>query len=130
MRSKSVPEHLVLHLDIMRLARIRGIKEPSAFLTAYGFTDHTAKQYTTGRVQRPDLRDMLKLCRIFSCSLPDLFRLDLPEGKTLDPSDPLAVLVRPSEEPDLHKLLRDMPLKDVHQLARDLASGKKTSSED
>lgn len=128
MRSKSIPEHSVLHIDILRLCRIKGVDEPYSFLTAYGFTPHTAKQYTTGRVQRPDLRDMLKLCRIFGCGLHDLFRLELAPGKEPSPNDPLAVLVRPAEEPDLHKLLRDMPLNEVHKLAQDLVTARKASS--
>ena len=90
MRSKSIPDQSVLHVDILRLARIKGIDKPFSFLTAHGFTDHVAKQYTTGRVPRPDLRDLLKLCRIFGCSFPDLFRLELAKGKSPAPGDPLA----------------------------------------
>lgn len=124
MRSKSIPEQLVLHVDILRLCRIKGVDEPYSFLTRHGFTDHTAKQYKNGRVQRPDLRDLLKLCRIFACSLQDLFRVDLPKGKSLPADDPLAVLVRPSEEPDLHKLLRDMPLDQVRKIAQGLVTSR------
>ncbi len=123
MRSKSSPDNSALHIDIIRLTRIKGISEPYSFLTANGFTDHTAKQYTTGRVQRPDLRDLLKLCRIFGCALPDLFRLDQAAGSTLAPGDPLASLVRPATEPDLHKLLRELPLDQVRKIADNLAAG-------
>ncbi len=125
MRSKSIPDQSVLHVDILRLARIKGIDKPFSFLTAHGFTDHVAKQYTTGRVQRPDLRDLLKLCRIFGCSLPDLFRLELAKGKSPAPGDPLAELVRPAEEHDLRELLRGLPLEEARKLGQELAAARK-----
>lgn len=112
----------MLTLDLQRVFRLKAITKPYTFLTAHGFTHHTAYRLANGKCRSISLRHLEKLCRILHCEPHDLLAYK-PEPNTVQPlNDPLAFLHRPEAEViDLHVLMSGLSPRQMQELSAELA---------
>ena len=112
----------MLHLDLQRVFKLKAIARPYSFLTANGFTHHTAYRLANGKCRSISLRHLETLCRILHCEPHDLLAY-VPETNVVPSAkDPLAILQRdPAEVVDLHTLVSGLSPKQMEELSAELA---------
>ncbi len=111
----------MIRLNIRHIARLKGIDHTYSFLTANGFTHHTAKQLSSGSVKRLHFRHLEKLCRIFACEPHDLYDYETKMSASLSSSDHLAFLKKSSASADIQAIIRSLPLKELENLVQDVS---------
>ncbi len=112
----------MITLDLRRVMKIKAITKPYAFLTANGFTHHTAYRLTNGKPGSIGFRHLEKLCRILHCQPHDLLAYT-PEVNTVPPAnDHLAFLHRPETDvPDVHAIMSTLSPQQMEELSTEIA---------
>jgi hypothetical protein len=119
----------MLNLDLQRVFKLKAITRPYSFLTAHGFTHHTAYRLANGKCRSISLRHLEKLCRILHCEPHDLLAY-VPEPNAMQPAnDPLAFLQRhEAEVVDIHALMSGLSPQQMLELSAELAQRYRLAS--
>ncbi|MCB9164074.1 MAG: helix-turn-helix transcriptional regulator [Flavobacteriales bacterium] len=102
--------------------KVKAITKPYAFLTANGFTHHTAYRLTNGKPRTVSLRHLEKLCRILHCQPHDLLAYTPDANTVLPGTDHLAFLQKPDAElPDLQAIMSTLSPQQMVELSMEMA---------
>lgn len=112
----------MITLNVRRAARLKGIARPLRFLTANGFTYHTARILLSGKALRVDLRDIERLCRIMKCEPYDLMDYSPPNDFPKSFEDHLAFLSKQTIDADIHHMISKLSLKEMSDLTAEVAA--------
>ncbi len=112
----------MITLDVRRATTIRGIARPLRFLTANGFTYHTARILLSGKAKRVDLRDIERLCRILQCEPHDLMDYTSPKDLLKGSIDRLTFLSKKNTDAEVRKVLSQLSLKEMTELNAEIAA--------
>lgn len=119
----------MLTLDLQRVFKLKAITRPYTFLTANGFTHHTAYRLTNGKCRSISLRHLEQLCRILHCEPHDLLAYKPEPYAVRAPNDPLMFLHRPEAEVvDLHALMSGLSPRQMQELSAELAQRYRQAS--
>ncbi len=112
----------MLAININHVMRLRGIRNPYTFLTANGFSHHTAYRLAHDKCKSLHLGHLEKLCRILRCEPHDLLAYTAQPNAPVGMQDHLAFLTR-TEAPviDLDSIMRSLPLAEAITLGKQLA---------
>ena len=108
----------MLHLNLKRIFKARGIEQPYKFLAQNGFVPFTAHKYKNGKVEHMRLDHMERLCILLNCTPNDIF--DWIPNDLLDdhPDHPLQRIRRKEKKTDISKLLSKMSLEKLEEIER------------
>lgn len=112
----------MITLNVRRAARLKGITRPLRYLTANGFTYHTARILLSGKALRVDLRDIERLCRILHCEPHDLMDYAPPTDFPIGAEDRLAFLSKHNLDADIHQMIAKLSLKEMAALTAEVAA--------
>jgi len=119
----------MLTFDLQRVFKLKAITKPYTFLTANGFTHHTAYRLANGKCRSISLRHLEQLCRILHCEPHDLLAYAPEPNSVRSPNDPLAFLQRtPEEVVDIHALMSGLSPRQMQELSTELAQRYRKAS--
>lgn len=116
----------MLKLDVIRVMKEKAIAKPYTFLTAHGFTHHTAYRLTNGRPASISLSHLEKLCRILLCEPHDLLAYTR-DSSVLAANDHLAFLER-KESVNMHAIINTLTHRQMVELAAEIAERYRKAS--
>ena len=106
---------LMLLLNIVSLARLRGITRPHKSMVQAGISSKIATEYIKGNKTTIVMQHIEVLCKIFNCTPNELFSWQ-PETKEQDiPTHPLQA-IRPAPLPDTLYALQQLTVSEVKKL--------------
>ncbi len=85
-----------LQFDVVRMLKLRGVKNYATFLNTAGISYNTALAMVAGRYGSIKWKQMEQLCLALNCTPNDLFRWQ-GDGSDLPPNSELRKLVRPEK---------------------------------
>ena len=111
----------MITLDVERIAKLKGIAKPYAFLVKNGFTHHVAHNITNGSCKGIRFDHLEKLCRALHVLPHDLFCYK-PHGRGINPSNDVLLPLRkgPLENNDLQRLISTLSPEAIISLASEL----------
>ncbi len=119
----------MITLDVTRAIKLKGIEKPYSFLTANGFTHHTAYRMTNGKPRSIKFQHLEKLCRILHCEPHELLAYTPDKNSVLPVNDHLAFLAKEEVVPvDLRSIMKTLSPKEVHDLATEIAQRYRKAS--
>jgi DNA-binding Xre family transcriptional regulator len=111
----------MLHLNLKRIFKARGIEMPYKFLTQNGFVPFTAHKYKNGKVEHMRLDHIEKLCILLNCTPNDIFEW-LPNDLLDDlPEHPLQKIRKRDKKIEINKLLAKMSLEKLEEIEKLIA---------
>lgn len=106
----------MLHLNLKKLFRARGIEKPYTFLVKSGFVPFTAHKYKTGEVDQIRLNHIEQLCISLNCTPNDIFEWQ-PNDLLDDRRDhPLQAIRRKEKKLEINRLLSKISLSDLEEV--------------
>lgn len=116
----------MLKLDVLRVMKEKAIANPYAFLTAHGFTHHTAYRLAKGKPASISLGHLEKLCRILLCEPHDLLAYTR-DSSVLAANDHLAFLER-KEAVNMHAIISTLTHRQMLELTAEIAERYRKAS--
>ncbi len=108
----------MLHLNLQRIFKARGIEQPYKFLVRSGFVPFTAHKYKNGKVEHIRLDHIEKLCVVLKCTPNDLFEWQ-PDDLLDDRTDhPLQKIRTREKKAALSQMLSGMPLEKLEEIEK------------
>ena len=119
----------MITLDVLRVMKLKAITNPYSFLTANGFTHHTAYRISNGKVASLNFRHLEKLCRILHCEPHDLLSYTADKNGAVHPDDHLAFLRKEAPATmDLHAIIAKLSPQQVQVLTDEFAQRYRKAS--
>ena len=113
----------MLTLNVLRVMTLRGINKTYSFLTAHGFTHHTAHRIIRGKTRALNYAHLEKLCHILHCQPHDLLDYTPSASGLLPKADSLLVLKKDAQDTNsLLSLVTHLSLHDMQIVAADIAA--------
>lgn len=111
----------MITLDVERVARIKGIAKPYAFLKKNGFSHHIAHNIVHGTLKGIRFDHLERLCRAFHVLPHDLFCYK-PHGRGINPSNDVLLPLRkgPLDNSDLQHVLNSLSPEAIISLTSEL----------
>lgn len=111
----------MLTIDVRRVALLKGITEPYAFLRKNGFTHHVAKALVNGASKSIRYDHLERLCRCLHALPHDLLAYK-PHGRGLNPANDVLLPLRkqPIDPKDLQNLLATLSPEEIIRLTSEL----------
>ena len=112
----------MITLDVLRVMKLKAITNPYSFLTAHGFTHHTAYRLSNGKLASISFRHLEKLCRILHCEPHDLLAYTPDKNTILPENDHLAFLRKEKAAViDVHTLMSGLTPQQMQEFSAEMA---------
>ncbi len=119
----------MITLDVLRVMKLKAITKPYTFLTAHGFTHHTAYRLSSGKPASISFRHLEKLCRILHCEPHDLFDYAPEKNTVLPDNDHLAFLQKQAVDAiDVHAIMSTLTPQQMVELTTEIAQRYRKAS--
>jgi len=114
----------MLHLNVNRILRLKGITYPFRFLTNLGLNSVKASAMMKNKRKLISISDLETLCYHLWCSPNDLFEWEADKQHPEQAGHPLNVIRRTNEELDLAKSVRELSMEQIREVNRFAAEMK------
>lgn len=113
----------MLYFNYKRLFALRGIKKPFKYLMDNGFSRAQAYNITTYYPSSLRLKNLERLCTLFSCTPNDILTWKPNPDSQIPESHPLQKLIH-SETSDFTTITKDVPLSQMPELLKAVQDAK------
>lgn len=108
----------MLHLNLSRIIKQRGIASPNKLLMKYGFTAYTASRILNNKVAGLSNEQLERLCLALRCTPNDLYDWQKPADGNISQDHPLHKLLPKQESPNMIQQLQELPLEKLDEIRK------------
>ena len=111
----------MIHLNLKRIFKARGIEQPYKFLVKNGFVPFTAHKYKNGKVEHMRLDHIERLCILLNCTPNDVFEWTPNDLLDDNAGHPLQRIRRREKKIEINSLLAKLSLEKLEEIEKLIA---------
>ena len=112
----------MLKFSVKRVMWARGVSKYFSYLRKQGYTPNTASRLLNAHTKNMHLKHMEHLCLLLDCTPNDLLEWEPEKSLTTPENKALSALIRDDEWNKVSNLLFQVPLDELHEVAKYLKS--------
>lgn len=115
----------MLKYNIQRMFSIRGITNPSVYLTKHGFKDYTAYKIVKSNFASLSPQTLEKLCLLFNCTPNDLMEWTPEDAQLQNENIALKKLIAVNINLSLSQIIKEVPAEKMNEFVQKVEELKK-----